>query len=218
MFRRIEFGVRIVADSNTRDMKQEGITDPKYVYETSEFQSRTFCWCKEGEVVETNNGQGITTYSGRADNTEKNLITETNFGLIIRIKTPGMHHQKLDLKKILPFSIDIDDVSDDTFSKNNGIRIWQLFFKSIRSTFNKISHHQKGNCKIIGPTIEGVGNYPDINPQSLQIKNENIFVWEMQHGIFRGIVASMISGYFVAIQLNEIFDSSKNVLDNYSTK
>ena len=52
---------------------------------------------------------------------------------------------------------------------------------------------------LIGPTIEGIGEY--IQTNDLKVYNENIWVGGDASGIFRGITASMISGYYIGINL-----------------
>jgi len=51
---------------------------------------------------------------------------------------------------------------------------------------------------IKGPTVEGVVYYPKINNNLQWIGMENAFVGGDSSGKFRGIIASMISGEFIA--------------------
>jgi len=218
VFRLVEYGARIVSTADTADVIQEGITDPKYIRQTKEYEARTFCWCKNGETVLTDNLQGIKTYSGRADDEEKKNNCQTNFGLNVRIRSPlainqgtevpvrDKNNNQLDrLLQIKPFEIKIQ--SDEQLA-NELISIMgevygRYYFETLKSLLEKFpSFRDNPNIRLVGPTIEGVGAYPDLDEKTLKVHGENIYCCGDASGIFRGIIASMISGYFVADILN----------------
>ena len=66
-FQRLEYGVRVEGDSKLDMFNPTNLTDPKYILVTENgVEYRTFCWCRDGEVVRSD-WFGIQTYSGRAD-------------------------------------------------------------------------------------------------------------------------------------------------------
>jgi hypothetical protein len=64
--------------------------------------------------------------------------------------------------------------------------------------------------QVHGPTIEGCGEYWEVD-NNLRIPNHNIWVPGDSSGIFRGIVPSMVSGYYVA---QEVLRSRSAVIRN----
>ena len=69
------------------------------------------------------------------------------------------------------------------------------------------SLYEKGNLKFVGPTFEGVGLYLDINNETLQVKTNStdcgarVFCLGDCTGILRGIIPSMLSGYYLALNM-----------------
>ena len=61
---------------------------------------------------------------------------------------------------------------------------------------------QAKDIKFVGPTLKGVGEYPDINNISLKLPEQEIYCIGDCSGIFRGIIPSMLSGFYVAELLN----------------
>jgi hypothetical protein len=59
----------------------------------------------------------------------------------------------------------------------------------------------KKTAKVIGPTLEGIGWYPELDSQ-LKIHHLPIWVCGDSTGSFRGIVAALISGHYVRSQLS----------------
>lgn len=202
-FRRIEYGARIVAESNNLSMIQTGIVDPKYIFTTDEYQARTFCWCKNGEYILTDNSCGIRTYSGRSDIKSTNI---TNFGLNIRVLNPDDDGIKF-LCSISPYCIEINDLTKvelcDKLQDIMGPKYGKYFYEALEKLLD-ILPHLRNNIKIVGPTIEGVGYYPDIDTTTLQLQGENMFACGDTSGIFRGIVPAMISGYYIGNKLNDL--------------
>ncbi len=59
----------------------------------------------------------------------------------------------------------------------------------------------KTSAKVIGPTLEGIGWYPELDSK-LKIEHLPIWVCGDSSGSFRGIVAALISGHYVRSQLH----------------
>ena len=93
-----------------------------------------------------------------------------------------------------PFELSIDKI--DELVTYYGNEMGKLLIDGLKSLINKNPELER-NTKVIGPTIEGVGYYPDID-ENLKVVNENIYCIGDNSGIFRGIIPSMLSGYWLA--------------------
>lgn len=215
IYRRIEYGVRIQfktritevlqkADNRAVSVPDDGdqslLLDPKYIRLTEWGEIRTFCWCKRGEVVLTDH-MGIKSYSGRSD------ITQTeynNFGFNIRIKDPTMFGETNMfefLKTIEPFSV----TSVEAVAERYGPILGPIIEKSLNEYLDAFPALKIDSEKrFVGPTVEGVGYYPNIDPSTLKVGDEEIYCIGDCSGIFRGIIPSMLSGYYLA----QVFNAS----------
>lgn len=213
IYRRIEYGVRVqftekindilmTADSKAvsvpDDVHAAPLLDPKYIRLTPWGEIRTFCWCKRGEVVLTNH-LGIQTYSGRSDIAPTDY---NNFGFNIRIKDASINGDT----DMFEFLTSIEPFTVKTVS-DVGERYGAILGPIIEAALNDYLEafpglKQAKDIKFVGPTVEGVGEYPDINNISLKLSEEEIYCIGDCSGIFRGIIPSMLSGFYVAELLN----------------
>lgn len=206
-FKRLEYGVRIVFPSLLiTDTPQ---LDPKYKYyfnlnnsgNTNEF--RTFCWCKNGMVVNTISNIikddtiiPISTFSGRADCEPTGI---SNFGLNVIIRDKNYYDEEL-LTKIIsikPFEFSLQQVinNNDFIMNLYGKFLGELLIEAINKIIDKFPQLLNDQVKIIGPTLEGIGCYPD-----KICENENIFCIGDCSGSYRGIIPAMLSGYELALR------------------
>lgn len=200
IFRRYEFGVRIVGHYTISSLiKPNGLLDPKYKCfsdNTKSVEYRTFCWCSQGEYVLTN-FDDICTYSGRAD-CEKTLVT--NFGFNVRVLDNELISDD-EFKKYMmsaPFKMSVKDLLNDKLDGNIG----RIIKNGLQMLSSNDQFKSLLECDIVGPTIEGVGYYPDIDHTTLKVRDENIYCIGDCSGIFRGIVPGMLSGYWLSLHKN----------------
>lgn len=215
VFRRIEFGARLVAPS-TNDFFSAGMdghdgnADPKWILHDTEtgVEYRTFCYCREGEVVHTVDGSpAMRTCSGRADGPANGM---SNVGFNCRVKDPELARALVDdgiferCRHQGTFSsVPLDDPS---LPEHYGTQAFAILKKGIELLFTQ---HPclKGAITLSGPTIEGVGAYPVIDNALRVVSSSqpnidrNLYVCGDSCGIFRGIVASMCSGHYVGLQI-----------------
>jgi hypothetical protein len=196
IFRRLEYGLRIQSTPEKSVFTETTIKDPKYKISTTDVEYRTFCTCRRGEVIKTD-FNGMITYSGRSDCTETNL---SNLGFNVRIMDQILSEQIL--SDIL--------TNKETF---NNIKIIDAINTNILDKyFGKGSKYLSDGLKLflerfpdmedsilIGPTLEGTGSY--IYTNDLKVESESIWIGGDATGIFRGITASMVSGYYIGRQL-----------------
>lgn len=197
-FHRYEFGFRIQTDANnpvlkglTKTHDYRNIVDPKFCFKYNEnIEFRTFCWCRNGEVSNSSY-KGISTYSGRSDVDPTGL---SNFGFLIRVTSPDKEYSLYNIK---PFTIPIKSVFKSIkFGYDKYID--NLLITALKSIIKEFPELNTESSTIIGPSIEGVGSYPDIDDNLKSKSGENIYCIGDCTGIFRGIVPSMLSGYYLA--------------------
>nr|MBA3815590.1 hypothetical protein [Parachlamydiaceae bacterium] len=198
-FYRYEFGFRVVGPSHLIQ-KEVKLTDPKYIFDHDDVEYRTFCWCQDGEIIKTS-FKGIESYSGRADCSPTGF---SNYGFNIRIKSPSLL-QETDFQHIIKMKTFDDGIQN--FLKNshrhfpdNAANLIEYGLNNLFKRFKNLLH---ANVRVIGPTIEGVGNYPILD-EKFQVNGlKGVYVIGDSSGIYRGIVASMLAGYLLAVSENQ---------------
>ncbi len=188
-FQRDEIGVRIEAPADHPLFAALPGVDGKLVLRDGELEIRTFCTCREGEVV-LGRADELSAFSGRADGPPTG---RSNVGLVVRGRFPGA----------------LDRTADPIrFSLATWLAAPELLVPIYGSAGAVALHHavrrlreyvpQLVDATIHAPVIEGVGDYP--LDDNLQIAPQ-IWIAGDACGRFRGIVASMVSGRYVARQI-----------------
>ncbi|WP_082126899.1 FAD-dependent oxidoreductase [Allosalinactinospora lopnorensis] len=211
-FKRLEAGVRIRQPADRAFFADLGQLDPKLRFLTPEQTTewRTFCACRRGEAVLTRT-QGLWTVSGRADGPP---TSESNIGFNTRVEVPEIARDGL--QRLLraasssdgAFTLPLADVlartstAEQLMSRTYGEEVYEL----IRSGLVRISERfpaiRDEETALIGPTLEGVGWYPQVDGD-LRSPDAPLWVAGDACGLFRGIVAAMISGYYAARTLKK---------------
>lgn len=227
IFRRIEFGVRVETDADIFDkiksLDRGTSLDPKYMknakYRNFDLQFRTFCVSRDGETVHTKipiyrnrNIEYLQTFSGRSDVLP---TKKTNFGCNIRIlrQTKDSDDIFQDLFKAAirtKFEINLKDilangftekVVSNSFEEYYGLEVASMLSIALNDLFEQFPELKNESTKFYGPTIEGVGLYPHIDPLTLKVNQENIYCIGDSGGIFRGLVQAIASGIWLANQI-----------------
>lgn len=211
-FYRVEIGVRIEDDSSSAFFDETDLMDPKYRFVKSSRNNprewRTFCACRNGEVI-LGNTLGLQTYSGRADGPPTG---KSNIGFNLRLFDPPPLSE-------LSAQWDRLKSSDGTF-RTSLYRVLQGDRFALQLVYNAFGHRwgqylveglgllaeefpilkKSHTASLIGPTVEGVGWYPEISDE-LQVEGLPLWVAGDCGGKFRGIVSALISGHFVASRI-----------------
>lgn len=203
---RFESGVRVETNyQNFRPYEFKQI-DYKYIETLANgAEFRTFCCCKDGQVLESNyignvsfNGSITSRSTGRS-----------NIGLTIRIENEDnkiADEIKACIRRQEVFVFDYNeryDYSRDFF-------IGPIFDQIVLERIGLIVKSKKGKykTKIYGPEIEYFGKYPEFEWNSLRINNENIWVVGDLSAKYRGLIAAMVSGIYAA---NNVAQTIKEV-------
>lgn len=204
-FQRIEIGVRIKGPFTHpffSELKQYGeFLDPKFIFSHKEnpyVSWRTFCYCKRGEILHSGS-DGYVTLSGRADCPATN---ESNIGFNTRIKIPSVNHSQLP-KLQHAFQLNLGAVykNPSLLARYFNPTLADFVFMGLIEMKQHFSSLADASAlAIVGPTIEGVGDYPIVNEQ-LATPQQGIYIAGDALGLFRGLTAALLSGHCVGQQI-----------------
>lgn len=203
-FMRLEYGVRVEDKPERSFFVNNRMKDPKFIYgktiddvsRTVEY--RTFCCCRHGEVVVTDNN-GLRFCSGRSD---CQPTDRSNFGFNVRILNKDLSNKLskdfiyLNSLEMIPFQgIPLADaINNDALEKYYG-KTGNFFLceglKLLLERFPDLT-----DATLTGPTLEGVGEYCDTDA-NMKVFDEDIWIVGDACGKYRGITAGMVSGYYV---------------------
>lgn len=206
VFRRYELGIRLEQPAEEFLFRDHPATDVKEVapgpLDNTEW--RTFCTCREGEIVETQWGQNRT-QSARADGPPTG---HSSIGINLRFSAPPDDSQvrkeigQVLLGQVSPFRVLIRDFLRESVNYF-GPRLDAMFRHHISKILPREMHAQ---ALVYGPTVEGVGYYPDIN-EDLKLNSQEIWLAGDMSGVFRGLTAALVSGHYCASRIDDHLSS-----------
>lgn len=203
-FRRVEVGVRLEQKSEAFFLRGDPLLDPKLIWTAPDgrYGWRTFCCCRDGEVI-TTEVQGLLSVSGRADCPPTGL---SNVGFNLRV-TDWCLAQALwpsgfpakgaaarvdqDLREYLL------EPQTGPIAEALGPEASRLLAEGLERLRDAYPALRESPCLVVAPAIEGVGRYPDMS-NTLQCAPYPMWVAGDATGMFRGLTAAMVSGYFAA--------------------
>ena len=209
IFRRVDYGGRIFSNNKVLssllvpNYREKNLIDPKWVCQSKipGVEYKTFCMCVDGEVILCKYN-GIKGYSGRAD-CEPTGFTNFGFNVIVRQENLIDFAKFLMKETMKEYEISLNDalneekhVLENFYGEKAGI-IFRDGLNLIIKQFDIVTD----DIKVIGPTIEGVGYYPQINDDLSLVNDKNIYIVGDSTGLFRGIIPSMVSGLYVALSI-----------------
>jgi hypothetical protein len=206
-FERLEVGFRIEQPSDDAFFKALKQVNPKLRYQSKDqrIEWRTFCACRDGETVNSDT-LGLWTVSGRADCPTSG---RSNVGFNTRILD---EHEAL---RILPhlltsmaspasyFDLSVQDVMSSGSPARRkveavyGATLWPMMERGLEKLIAHFDSADFSAARLIGPTLEGVGWYPTTEP-NLRVPDMPLWFAGDSCGRFRGIVAGLVSGHYVA--------------------
>ncbi|WP_406350643.1 FAD-binding protein [Streptomyces sp. NBC_00658] len=206
-FRRLEVGFRIEQPADKaffRDMKQ---LDPKLRFREGDgsVEWRTFCACRDGEAALTET-QGLWTVSGRSDCP---ATGRSNVGFNTRILDETVARRALapalaamgDEESYFVLSMDAivngEPEQLAAFDRVYGPELREIMLRGLSRLAEAYPVLRDNGTRLIGPTLEGVGWYPKVDGD-LRLLDSPAWVAGDACGLFRGIVAAMISGHYAA--------------------
>jgi hypothetical protein len=210
LFRRFEIGIRVEQPSNQFVFRDDPAVDVKQIspgpIQNSEW--RTFCTCRNGEVFETL-WNHCRTYSGRADGEPSG---RSNIGINLRFTAPSLDPQlEREIWDVLagrtaPFALPAK-----VFLQESSVCLRPTLDRLFRPYFSQIfGAEHLDDCTVYGPCIEGVGYYPDVN-DTLKVNSHEIWVAGDASGLFRGLTAALVSGYYCGKRAAEFLSAAQQL-------
>jgi len=215
-FRRLEVGFRIqqpAARAFFKDMKQ---LDPKlrFLESDGDVEWRTFCACRQGEAVLTET-LGLWTVSGRADcppTGHSNVGFNTRIldeQLASRVIGPALSamanresYFEVGLRALMAGAAEERAALDRVY----GPQLREIMLRGLTRLSERFNEIVESETVLLGPTLEGVGWYPVVDG-NLRLRDVPAWVAGDTCGLFRGIVAAMISGHYAATSALEDLES-----------
>lgn len=205
VFRRLEVGFRIQQPAERAFFRECEQLDPKFKFidRDGKTEWRTFCACRDGEAV-LSNTLGLWTVSGRSDCPPTGM---TNIGFNTRIldertaKAGWKHLERSFQKQASHYNFSMIEVlgrQGEAYAamvEVMGKDLAELMLRGVEQLAEKFPSVNHPTTTLIGPTLEGVGCYPDTD-DNLKIEGVPAWVVGDSCGKFRGITASMISGHY----------------------
>lgn len=217
-FHRLEVGLRIQQPAHRAFFRTMAQLDPKLRFRDpdQDIEWRTFCACRNAETVTTET-QGLWTVSGRADCPPTG---HSNTGFNLRITDEALAEKVLaPLLGALSdpasaFALPLSAVRANTREALNrldevyGADLRHLIVKGLANLTKAYPALNDPDTQLIGPTLEGIGRYPELDG-ALRIRDIPAWVAGDATGLFRGIVASMISGHYAAATMTDSFSTQR---------
>jgi uncharacterized protein len=210
VFRRLEIGVRIEQPSSKFFLSQQHQLDPKFILrnELNNLEWRTFCCCRNGEVVSIRH-QDIVAVSGRSDVAQTG---RSNVGYHVRFldeKTAlSIWPQLLErlrstsqaIQTPLATILSADKPEETPIGKLFGPEVTAAVVSGMLELMKEFGLTSFSDAVLHAPALEGLATYPHFN-SSLQLQDDPIWGAGDITGLFRGLVAALVSGYFAGLQV-----------------
>lgn len=218
-FQRLEVGFRIEQPAERAFFRNMQQLDPKLRFRerTGDVEWRTFCACRNGEAVLTRT-LGMWTVSGRSDCPPTGY---SNIGFNTRILDEGIATRALPpmldamADKASYFTVGMNDLvggkteAVGVFDRVYGKELRTIMVRGLMRLAAEFPEIHDTDTRLIGPTLEGIGWYPKVDG-SLRLLDSPAWVVGDACGLFRGIVAALISGYYAAsLALRDIRDQEE---------
>ncbi|MEU8118725.1 FAD-dependent oxidoreductase [Spirillospora sp. NPDC049024] len=220
VFRRVELGFRIEQSKETFFLRNDPALDPKLIAKSGHgaYSWRTFCCCRDGEIVTTQFDRW-TTVSGRADCAPTGR-SSIGFNLRLEDAIEAGRVWPLITTLVQAASAVVREPYGDFMMEGTGRApgpIAQLFGEGVSMRLHEGLRRLAGrygdraftDAMLVGPAIEGVGFYPNVS-KNLQLGSYPIWVPGDGAGLFRGITAALVSGFFVSNQIVDAVADSHN--------
>jgi uncharacterized FAD-dependent dehydrogenase len=207
-FRYVELGVRIEQLSGEFFLRDQPDLDPKLILHLMPgSECRTFCCCRDGEAVTTLTPEGVRSISGRAD---VGVTGRSNVGFNCRTTDEALGTQIWQEYRDAERAVDVHETAwmqGHELVGNESLRVvtnWigptaaSLLMRGLANLIDAYPEIRTTRTRLLGPCVEGVGWYPAID-RSLRVAPYPLWVAGDATGIFRGLTASFVSGYYAGL-------------------
>jgi len=217
-FRRWEYGIRIEQPADSFFLSSFDQIDPKLIIPSTNDhpEYRTFCCCRDGEIVSTRSYE-LLSISGRSNG---DPTGKSNIGFLVRFKNQILDKAFTDFLAISsslsqPNAFPLAMLLSGTSSESNDLEIVNSTFGEILSAplvrglkimLSQYPLLAQRDTILYMPAIEGLGYYPAVS-SDLRIPDTNIWVAGDASGLFRGLTAAFISGWFAGRNISDAIEN-----------
>jgi uncharacterized FAD-dependent dehydrogenase len=205
-FKRLEVGVRLEQPAEKFFLRNSPTIDPKRIWYDDGIAAewRTFCCCREGEVI-CSRSDNILSVSGRADGPR---TSRSSVGVHVRVldestAARAWAYLRPQLDKLTePITEPLSTFLSNAHSEIGIVLGPDISSLLRRGTEELLVHFPSASvdARLHAPTLEGVGYYPNLD-EHLAFGSDRIMVAGDATGLFRGITAALVSGYFCGVCL-----------------
>jgi uncharacterized FAD-dependent dehydrogenase len=206
-FRRLEVGIRIEQQADRAFFRNMRQLDPKLRFRehSGSVEWRTFCACRQGETVLTET-LGLWTVSGRSDcpptgqsnigfNTR--ILSESLAQAVIAPAIAALADQRSHFVVPMTDLLRGEPAALAALDNVYGADMRSLIAQGLDRLRTRFPELDDAQTRLVGPTLEGIGWYPRVDGR-LRLLDAPAWVAGDASGLFRGIVAAMISGHYAA--------------------
>jgi uncharacterized FAD-dependent dehydrogenase len=209
-FRRLEIGIRIEQPADNFFLADHKQVDPKFIFSDLEniAEYRTFCCCRNGEILAIKH-EGISALSGRSDGNKTGfsnvgfhvrILDEAIAGRIMASLLDRLRNSAVPARMTLSEFLSADAPESTPIGSQLGPELTSFMLRGLRRLTAHFGDAAFSEATIHCPAIEGFGHYPMVD-NSLRIPGTRIWAAGDVNGRFRGLVAALVSGYFVGMQI-----------------
>ncbi len=209
IFRRLEIGVRLEQPAEKFFLRDAPALDPKLIVVNQEpdVEWRTFCCCRNGEVVLVR-VEDIPSVSGRADVAPSG---RSNIGFHVRVTDvlqatsawddliPRLRKEASPITEPLDLFLRSAPPRRSPLHSLFGDRITGLLVTGIHSLMDQVGRESLASTVLYAPAVEAVPQHPKVD-QELRLAGIPVWVAGDAAGLFRGLTASLVSGYFAGLR------------------
>jgi uncharacterized protein len=207
-FQRLEVGIRLEQKADTFFLREEAQLDPKILLrdEDAAHEWRTFCCCRNGRIDSIRLANMVSA-SGHSDGPPTGY---SNVGFNLRISEEaagsrlwGELQERLMARREL-LTTPVELALKCPASEANpliplfGHEVTALLRQGLLQLGASMPAALSPGTMVYAPTVEGIAYYPKVDA-NLRVGADNIWVAGDMSGLFRGLTAALVSGFFAGI-------------------
>lgn len=228
---RYEFGIRIESHCSVGFLSKLKLPDVKRLWQYDQAQIRTFCTCRDGEIWNIPCA-GLSALSGRSDGPptqysnfgllarfEGELVAH-GYQLWKHLRGHSLQDRTVTYEPLSSFINQAagtptggfdhsyrpwfpkEDFKLGSIREKVGEPLYNILVAAVKDLLDWSSDLYDERTMCLFPAVEGVGFYPDID-DNLKVSGENIWCCGDIAGKFRGLIPSIVSGYYAGLMAAE---------------
>jgi uncharacterized protein len=229
---RYEFGIRVESHQSAGFLSKLRLPDVKRLRTIGAAQIRTFCTCRNGEIWNVPCGV-LSALSGRSDGPPSDYSNfgllarfegdKLPLGEAIwsRLRTSALEESTVTYQSLSDFLAGsiasrssggfeprsrpwypIEDFCHGSIRSRVGEELYAILVEAIEDLLAWSPDLARASTMCLFPAVEGIGRYPALDGD-LKVAGENIWCAGDVAGRFRGLIPSLVSGYYAGLVVQE---------------